>query len=151
VIVACIRTIPRSYCVSTENDWKLVVLTCCLNPSPLRLIRLIPIKRTLPPIRGLQPFSKDSNDNTLAAMLDDRNKMSSPRWIILFIVIQNGGDDVSCKRFIPRTTQLLTRKQLSGFLSSYSAGFLTQYHCHQQQFPPEPPSTGRSNKMIYIY
>ena len=49
VIVAHITTIPRSYCVSTKNGWKSVLLrrVSGINPNRLRLKQLIPIEHDL--------------------------------------------------------------------------------------------------------
>ena len=49
VIVARVRTIPRSYRVSTANGWKSVLLrnVSRINPNRLQLKRLIPIEHDL--------------------------------------------------------------------------------------------------------
>ena len=49
MIVACIRTIPRSYHISTKNGWKsdLLKKVNCINPNLLWLKQLLPIQHDL--------------------------------------------------------------------------------------------------------
>ena len=51
-------------------------------------------------IDGVQSISRDSNDKDVAAMLGERTIEASEESFV--IVLQHGGNDVTCKRSIPR-------------------------------------------------
>jgi len=60
---------------------------CCIEkgqpyqPKPVMVETVDPNKR-LPLIRGLRPFSRDSNDNALAATLDDKNNKTKKNYFV---------------------------------------------------------------------